>query len=90
MSVDDQALACRPLTVRGVRQILTRDGVDQSALTLEAVMTESLIPGREGIIHGVRISGPREARRRTTSPLMTAGLTCAPLPEHATWDRLHR
>lgn len=89
MSAADQALACRPLTVRGVRQILTRAGVDPSALTLEAVETVSLIPGREGIIRGVRISGPREARRATTAPLMNAGLTCAPLPEHATWDRMH-
>ena len=87
MGITPPPLACRPLTVRGVRQILTRAGVDQSALTLEAVESESLVPGREGIICGVRISGPREARRTTTAPLMNAGLTCAPYPEATTWDR---
>ena len=89
MNTTSPRLACRPLTVRGVRQILTRADVDQSALTLEAVEHESLIPGREGIIRGVRISGPRPARRAVFVALLDAGLTGVSLPAHSTWDRFH-
>ncbi len=79
--------ALRPLTVRGVKTILTRAGVPYAGLELTPYLTESVVPGREGTIHGVRITAPLKARRAAENVLFDAGLACVGYPEHSTWTR---
>ncbi len=77
----------RPLTIRGVKTILTRARVPYDDLKLVAHVTKSHVPGREGTIHGVWITGPLSARRACSWALYDAGLTCASYPERDEWAR---
>jgi hypothetical protein len=63
------------LTARGVKQILTRAGVDHTDLDI----TE-----RGG---SVQITGPREARTAATHALWERQLWCAPYPDKDLWSR---
>ena len=77
-----------PLTVRGVKTMLTRAGVDYSALTITydpAVWTD-VETGRWST--SVLIKGPEEARQAAWDVLFYShGLGCAPYPEYDMWSR---
>jgi hypothetical protein len=80
--------AGRPeLTARGVKMMLTRAGVDYSALTITddpAVWTNV----ETGVGHtSVVIAGPKEARSRAAGVLYGKGLGNAPYPEYDMWSR---
>jgi hypothetical protein len=78
----------KPLTVRGVKTILTREGVDYSALTIThdpAVWTD-IETGRSST--SVIITGPKEAREAAWRVLFyRRGLGCAPYREYDMWSR---
>jgi hypothetical protein len=63
----------RRLTVRGVKSILSRAGVDYSALEV----TE------RG--DSVEIAGTRDERRASADVLYGRGLWCAPFPDRDCW-----
>lgn len=65
----------RRLTVRAVRVLLTRAGVDHTDLT---------ISGRHS---WVIVTGPEQARRRAAEVLYNRGLACAPFPDRDEWSR---
>lgn len=77
----------RPLTARGVRAILTRSGVDHSALTI----TDDPAEWRDvmtGVAHtSIRIEGPKEPRRDASHVLFDRGFWLAPYPDHDDWHR---
>ena len=81
-------MSARPLTARGVKTMLTRAGVDYSALTITedpAVWTD-LETGRQGT--SVKIEGPKEQREAAWDVLFYRdGLGCAPYPEYDMWSR---
>ena len=81
-------MSARALTARGVKTILSRAGVDYSALTIThdpAVWTD-LETGRQST--SVRIEGPQQARRAAWDVLFfSRDLACAPYPEYDMWSR---
>lgn len=81
-------MTARPLTVRGVKTILTRAGVDYSALTIihdPAIWTD-VETGRSST--SIRIEGPKEAREAAWDALFYGhGLGCAPYTEYDMWSR---
>lgn len=81
-------MSARRLTARGVKAMLTRAGVDCSALTITedpAVWTD-LETGRQST--SVKIEGPKEQREAAWDVLFYGrGLGCAPYPEYDMWSR---
>lgn len=80
----------RPLTVRGVRQILSRAGVDSSALAIEArtvTQRDAWNGGPWTTSQEIVVTAPRDVRRPADEVLWGAGLTCAPYPDHSVWSR---
>jgi hypothetical protein len=81
-------MSARPLTVRGVKTILSRAGVDYSALmiTYDPRVWTDLETGCQST--SVKIAGPREAREAAWDALFYRGdLGCAPYPEYDMWSR---
>ena len=80
--------ARRPLTARGLKAMLTRAGVDHSALEIHedpAVWT-NVETGQRST--SVVVSGPKEAREAAWDVLFWGrGLGCAPYPEYDMWSR---
>ncbi len=79
--------ARRPLTARGLKAMLTRAGVDHSALEIRddyAVWTNAETGQRST---SVVVSGPKEARREAGHVLYDKGLANAPYPECDMWAR---
>ena len=77
----------RPLTARGLEAILTRAGIDHSALEIRddpAVWTNVETGERST---SVVVSGPKEPRRQAFHALFDRGLACAPYPERDEWSR---
>lgn len=77
-----------PLTARGVKTMLTRAGVDYSALTITDD-PDVWVDIETGIgSTSVRIEGPEDARRQATDALFWGrGLGHAPYPEYDSWSR---
>lgn len=67
----------RRLTVRGVKQMLTRAGIDHAGLDFRQVHEE------------VHIYGPKEVRRGAVNGHLfwEVGLSVAPYPDHDCWGR---
>jgi hypothetical protein len=79
--------ARQPLTARGLKAMLTRAGVDHSALEIRddyAVWT-NVETGQRST--SVVVSGPNEARREAGHVLHDKGLANAPYPECDMWSR---
>ena len=78
--------ARRDLTVRGVKAILTRAGVDHLALEVfhDPALWTDLETGRQGT--SVVIKGPKEARRRASHALY-ARPEQRPYPDLDMWSR---
>jgi hypothetical protein len=76
----------RRLTARGVKVILSRAGVDYSALTItdDNTLWTDVETGRQGT--SVVISGPTEARRRAARVLFDRGFATAPYPDRDEWS----
>ena len=76
----------RNLTARGVKTMLTRAGVDHSALTIrdDDTVRRDL---ETGAAAAVIIEGPREARTRAYHVLFDRGLSVAPHSDHDEWSR---
>lgn len=86
--MNDKTTAGRArLTARGVKMILTRAGVDYSALTItdDPDVWVDLETGKGTT--SVKIEGPDEPRRRVWWALESRGLSCAPYPEYDMWCR---
>jgi hypothetical protein len=80
-------MTAKALTARGVKTMLSRAGVDYSALTITddpAVWTD-LETGRRST--SVKIEGPKEARWQAQVVLFDKGLSNAPYPDHDEWSR---
>lgn len=82
----------RPLTARGVKNILTRAMIDHTGLdiaenliTARRIDTDFTGPWRQ--VHQVIVTGPQDARREAANALYDAGLTCAPFPDRHEWSR---
>jgi hypothetical protein len=77
----------RPLTARGVKAILTRAGIDYSALEIREDFTvwTNVETGEQSTC--VVVSGPKELRTLTFHALYDKGLACAPYPDHDEWSR---
>jgi hypothetical protein len=77
----------KPLTARGVKLILSRNGVNHSALTItdDPQMWTDLDTGAKTA--SVKIEGPKELRRAATRALFDKGLSEAPYPEYDLWSR---
>ena len=81
-------MSARPLTVRGVKTMLRRAGVDYSSLTIthDPDVWTDLETGARST--SVKIEGPREARQAAWDVLFyRPGLGCAPYPEYDMWSR---
>lgn len=71
-------MTTQTLTPRAVRTMLTRRGIDHSALTITATVNA----------HEVRVDGPKGARRAATQALVfdwekpVSGMSVAPYPDH--------
>jgi hypothetical protein len=76
----------RNLTARGVKTMLTRAGVDHSALTIrdDDTVRRNL---ETGAAAAVIIEGPKEARTRAYHVLFDRGLSVAPHSDHDEWSR---
>lgn len=78
----------RPLTARGIRMMLTRAGIDHSALTITddpAVWTD-LETGTRST--SVKIEGPKATRWRVAfEVLYEKGFANAPYPQYDLWSR---
>jgi hypothetical protein len=79
--------ATKPLTARGVKRMLTRAGVDHSALTItdDSAVWANLETGATST--SVVIRGDDEARRQAFGVLFSAHYACAPYPEYDMWSR---
>jgi hypothetical protein len=75
------------LTVREIKAMLTKSGVDQSALEIyhDPAVWTNLETGAQGT--SVVITGPREARRQASHVLYERGLSNAPYPDLDMWSR---
>jgi len=78
------------ITVRGVKQRLSRAGIDHSALTI----TEEVVRYRQVDFNYtgpwqnktmVTITGPKPVRRAASDVLYDAGFANAPYPDHDEW-----
>lgn len=80
-------MSVHPLTARGLKAILTRGGVDHSALKIDndyAVWT-NVETGERGT--SVMVTGPKEIRREAAHVLYDKGLANAPYPGYDLWSR---
>ena len=80
--------ARRDLTARGVKAMLTRAGVDYSALTIthDPTVWTDLETGAQST--SVKIEGPKTQRETAWDVLFyRPGLGCAPYPEYDLWSR---
>jgi hypothetical protein len=77
----------RPLTARGLKAILTRAGVDHSALEIrdDPAIWTNVETGERGT--SVVVSGPKEPRRQVSRVLYDRGLACAPYSGRDEWSR---
>jgi hypothetical protein len=75
------------LTARAVKAMLTRAGVDCSALEIrdDPAVWRDLSTGRTST--SVIIEGPKELRHAASHVLWSAGLSRAPYPDHDAWSR---
>jgi hypothetical protein len=77
----------RPLTARGLKAILTRAGVDHSALTITddpTVWTDVESGERTA---QVKVAGPKDVRRAVFQELFPRGYAQAPYLEADYWSR---
>lgn len=65
----------RKLTVRGVKAMLTREGIDYTGLEFREDDNRVLISGDDSV------------RRRVRNALLDSGLTLAPYPDCDWWSR---
>lgn len=81
------ARRARPLSARGLKAMLTRAGVDHSALEIRddpAVWT-NVETGEQST--SVVVSGPKDTRRQASWVLYDKGLANAPYPDCDKWSR---
>lgn len=73
-------MTARPLTPRGVKAMLTREGVDYSALTIthDPEVWRDVETGVGST--SVKVEGPSPERRAARWALMEHGLSVAPYP----------
>jgi hypothetical protein len=75
------------VTARGIKAMLTRAGVNYSALTItdDSAVWTNLETGRSTT--SVKIEGPKDIRSKVWDALEDRGLVCAPYPEYDMWSR---
>jgi hypothetical protein len=80
-------MSAHPLTARGVKAMLTRAGVDHSALELrdDPAVWVNVETGERST--SVVVSGPKHVRREAAHVLYDKGLANAPYPEYDMWSR---
>ena len=79
-------MVAKHLTIRAVKSMLTRTGVDYSGLSFECIDRSAIHDG--GTYEGqyvekidIKISGPKSLRQQAGSALFEQGLECAPFPD---------
>jgi hypothetical protein len=75
------------LTARGVKAMLTRAGVDHSALEITSDPTVWRDVETNELTTSVIVAGPKEQRTQAFHALFDRGLSVAPYPDRDYWSR---